>query len=108
MKSFHLATLYRKDRDSGYGGMFIACKSNIQCKPIEMLTECELVACEVLSTHGPQLVIISMYHPAPYFTYIRFLAAYQWDSMEPFALPPLISIIIIIIVFPKKVNKQVH
>ena len=27
-------------------GVFIACKSTIQCKPIEAITECELVACE--------------------------------------------------------------
>ena len=58
-------TIFRKDRDSGYGGVFIACRSNIQCKPIEIVTECELVACEVQSPQGPPLVIISVYRP-PY------------------------------------------
>jgi len=58
-------TIFRKDRDSGYGGVFIACKSTIQCKPIKVITECELVACEVQVSHGPPLVIISVYRP-PY------------------------------------------
>ena len=58
-------TIFRKDRDSGYGGVFIACRSNIQCKPIEIVTECELVVCEVQSPRGPPLVIISVYRP-PY------------------------------------------
>ena len=59
---------FRKDRDSGYGGVFIACRSNFQCKLIEMVTECELVACEVQLSRGPPLVIISVYHP-PYNDY---------------------------------------
>ena len=53
----------------------LACKSAIQCKPIEISTECELVACEVLSTRGSPLVIISVYHhPYNDHTYMENLA----------------------------------
>ena len=58
-------TIFRKDKVSEYGAVFIACKSTVQCKPIKVITECELVACEVQVSHGPPLVIISVYRP-PY------------------------------------------
>ena len=57
--------VFRKDRDGGHGGVFIACRSSIECKSIEIDTECELVACEVVQSSGPSLVIVSVYQP-PY------------------------------------------
>ena len=77
MKSFHLITLYLEKTETVDMAecLKLACKSAIQCKPIEISTECELVACEVLSTRGPPLVIISVYRP-PYndHTYMENLA----------------------------------
>ena len=58
-------TIFRKDRDGGHGGVFIARKSDIQCKHLEIDTECELVACEIELPSGPPLVIVSVYQP-PY------------------------------------------
>ena len=49
-------TVFRKDQDGGHGGVFIACRSSIECKSIEIDTECELVACEVVQSSGPSLV----------------------------------------------------
>ena len=46
---FHLTsyTVFRKDRPSGRsGGVFLACKQEIDCKQIDFDSDCELVACE--------------------------------------------------------------
>ena len=58
-------TVFRKDRDGGHGGVFIACRSSIECKSIETDTECELVAFEVVQSSSSSLVIVSVYRP-PY------------------------------------------
>ena len=56
-------TVFRKDQDGGHGGVFIACRSSIECKSIEIDTECELVVCEVMQCSGPSLVTVSVYWP---------------------------------------------
>ena len=54
-------TIFRKNRDGGNGGVFIACKSNIQCKHLEIDTECKLGTCEIELPSGLPLVTVSVY-----------------------------------------------
>ena len=54
--------------------MFIACRSSIECKSIEIDTECELVACEVMQSSGSSLVTVSVYQPP----YNDLVATYIW------------------------------
>ena len=54
--------IYRHDRADGYGGVFVACKSNIISEEISFSTLCEIAAfCVSLSSES--LILISVYRP---------------------------------------------
>ena len=55
-------TVFRRDRSSGHGGgVFLACKQKINCKPIDFDTECELVACEIELLNSSPLIIVALH-----------------------------------------------
>ena len=59
-------TVLRKDRPIGHGGgVFLACKQEIDCKQIDFDSDCELVACETELPNSSPLIIIAFYRP-PY------------------------------------------
>ena len=39
--------VYRRDRADGYGGVFLACKSNFISEEIALSTSCEIVTCRM-------------------------------------------------------------
>ena len=59
-------TVFRKDKPSGHGGgVFLACKQEIDCKQIDFDSDFELVACETKLPNCSPLIIIAFYQP-PY------------------------------------------
>ena len=55
--------IYRLDRDDGYGGIFIAVKSNISSQLIKYGESCEMCAVKLCLTEYDSLIIIGAYRP---------------------------------------------
>ena len=55
--------VYRKDREDGYGGVFIACGRNIFSENLPINTDCELVVCRIQLSNLRSLIICSIYRP---------------------------------------------
>ena len=54
-------SIYRQDREDGYGGVFIACRESlISCSLEPANNFCEIVACEI---NYSNLIVCSAYHP---------------------------------------------
>lgn len=55
-------TVYRKDREDGYGGVLLAHKTTLTSYQLHMASPCEIVACKFDQTINP-LIICSVYRP---------------------------------------------
>jgi hypothetical protein len=57
-------TVYRRDREDGYGGVFIAHSCTINStRETELETDCELVVCSMNLKNGRKLFLFSFYRP---------------------------------------------
>ena len=54
-------SIYRKDRDDGYGGVLVAVKSNFISSEVDIAFQSELVAVQVEGTGSSPLIIASLY-----------------------------------------------
>ena len=62
VKSSHV--VYRKDRDDGYGGVFVACRETLATSDIQLtISSSELVACHISLTDHNSLIACSVYWP---------------------------------------------
>jgi len=55
--------LYHRDRDDGYGGIFIAVKNKISSQLVQCSVSCEMCAVKLHLTDGQALIIIGAYRP---------------------------------------------
>jgi len=56
--------VYRKDRDDGYGGVFVACRETLATSDIQLtISSSELVACHISLTDHNSLIACSVYWP---------------------------------------------
>ena len=54
--------IYRRDRPDGYGGVFLACKSNLISEELSLSTTCEMMACKIHLAHD-YLIASLLYRP---------------------------------------------
>ena len=55
--------VFRKDREDGYGGVFLACTRDFAWQDLALQTSCEAVACKTALINHQSLIIISIYRP---------------------------------------------
>ena len=55
--------LNRKDRDDGYGGVFLACRDALPCEPVHINSRCEIVANRIQLYDHSHLMICCIYRP---------------------------------------------
>ena len=55
--------LYRKDREDGYGGVFIGVSSKLISNSINLDTHCEICSVTIQLSHNQQLIVIGAYRP---------------------------------------------
>ena len=55
--------VYRKDRYDGYGGTPVAVKGDLISQEISLNTRVEICAAEITVSHGPPLIVASVYRP---------------------------------------------
>ena len=55
--------VFRKDREDGYGGVFLACSRDFAWQEFPLQTGCEAVACKTVLNNHQSLIIISIYRP---------------------------------------------
>jgi len=59
----HNYNIYRKDREDGFGGVFLACNDQFVSREIPIRSECEIVAASVKLAGSSDLIICSVYRP---------------------------------------------
>ena len=55
--------VFRKDREDGYGSVFLACTRDFAWQELALQTSCEAVACKTVLNNHQSLIIISIYRP---------------------------------------------
>ena len=56
--------IYRRDRNDGYGGVFVACQNTLTCEQLTFDTDVEIVVCCIKLREAPQpLIICALYRP---------------------------------------------
>jgi len=58
-----MGELYRKDRKDGRGGVVVGVKKCLISRQIDLNTDTELVAAEIISRTGNPLISASLYRP---------------------------------------------
>lgn len=61
--TIHGYAIARKDRDDGYGGVLLACKSSLRTKRLQINTAHECVACEIQFSDRQKINVASIYLP---------------------------------------------
>ena len=56
-------TIYRRDRNDGYGGVLIAIKDNLLSDPVEVNSDCEIMCRNIQNPGGDSVIVISAYRP---------------------------------------------
>ena len=55
--------IYRKDRSDGYGGVLLACRNSLNCKILNINTDSEAIACQLLFDNHESLIVCVFYRP---------------------------------------------
>ena len=55
--------VFRSDRTDGYGGVFFACHSSINCSRISLPYTTESVACKIQAEADKTLIVLTVYRP---------------------------------------------
>jgi len=56
--------VYCRDRDDGYGGIFLACCNTLATHEVNLSdANCEVVACQIQFKNHPSLIVCSVYCP---------------------------------------------
>ena len=55
--------VYRKDHSDGYGGIFIACRNVLSSFEVPVISDVELVACQIQLADHSSLIVCSIYCP---------------------------------------------
>jgi len=56
--------VYRRDRDDGYGGVFLACHHTLSTNEVTLIDpNCELVVCHIQLKNQSSLIVCSVYRP---------------------------------------------
>ena len=56
-------TVYRHDREDGYGGVFLACHSSLISHEISCNNTQEIIACKIELTNSQSLIACCVYRP---------------------------------------------